>query len=285
MLLVNARSGPSPLNGTGLIAQEHIPRGTPIWRFRPGLDAAIPKAEYDRLPLPVRTQLFHYGYFHEASQTFVLSADDDRFTNHSDEPTCRVAGDYTVAVCDLAPGDEITATYSDLTWLSPRPLGFECRVYIAPCDLGHGLFAVADIRAGESILRFDGERISLADAIAKGDTMANPLQVGPFEYVDLVAPGVFGNHSCDPNAGVKADRTLVALRDIRFGEEVRYDYSTTMWEEMWTMPCRCGAPNCRGVVEDFPLLPDAVRERYLRLGVVQRFIRERLGARNSAPCA
>lgn len=150
-------------------------------------------------------------------------------------------------------------------------------VFIADCSLGRGLFAARAIAANETILRFTGQLISLADAIAKGDTEGNPLQVSETDYIDLEPPGVFGNHSCEPNAGIRDDVVLVTLRPIAAEEEIRYDYSTTMWEEGrgWSMPCRCGAALCRGVVANFPTLPSELRARYLALGIVQRFIVER----------
>jgi hypothetical protein len=158
-------------------------------------------------------------------------------------------------------------------------------VFISQCDLGRGLFAGQDFAAGEVILKFTGPTISLADALAKEDEQSNALQIGDRLYIDLESPGVFGNHSCDPNAGIMEDRVLVALRLISRGEEIRYDYSTTMWEEMWTMPCQCGSSRCRSVVRDFPELPAEVRAEYLRLRVVQRFIVRRLrgGACPNAP--
>jgi hypothetical protein len=148
----------------------------------------------------------------------------------------------------------------------------EAGVYVADCDHGRGLFVSRDVAPGEVILRFTGPVIGLAEALAKGEDQANPLQVGPREYIDLEPPGVFINHSCDPNAGVRDDVVLVALRAIPAGKEVRFDYSTSMWEEKWTMVCQCGSPDCRGLVRDFPLLAGEVRARYLSLGVVQRFI-------------
>jgi hypothetical protein len=69
---------------------------------------------------------------------------------------------------------------------------------------------------------------------------------------------------------------LAALRPIAEGEEARFDYSTSMWEELWSLDCRCGAARCRGVVGDFPCLSRKLREQYLSLGVVQRFIVSRL---------
>lgn len=71
---------------------------------------------------------------------------------------------------------------------------------------------------------------------------------------------------------------MVVLRRIAASEEIRFDYSTTMWEGIWHLDSRCGSSRCRGVISDFPLLPMELQTSYLRLGIVQRFIVERLGA-------
>jgi len=44
----------------------------------------------------------------------------------------------------------------------------------------------------------------------------------------------FFNHSCDPNAGLQIDGQkvwLVAIKNITQGEEITWDYSTTMDED------------------------------------------------------
>jgi hypothetical protein len=108
--------------------------------------------------------------------------------------------------------------------------------------------------------------------IALGDAQAYAVQIGPDRYFDTEPLGRFANHSCVPNAGVKDDRVLVALQPIAPGEEVRFDYSTTMSENYWTMVCRCRESKCRGVIRDFHLIPPALQEYYIERGVVQRFI-------------
>jgi hypothetical protein len=90
--------------------------------------------------------------------------------------------------------------------------------------------------------------------------------------MDLEKPGRYVNHSCVPNAGIKQHTQLVALRDISRGEEICYDYSTTMHENHWTMICKCGAPGCRKIVRDFRSLPEPLQRRYLDLEIVQPFI-------------
>jgi len=124
--------------------------------------------------------------------------------------------------------------------------------------------------------------ISLAEAINKGELEANPLQIGLTTYLDLEPPGVFINHSCDPNAGTRGKYDVYSLRDISAGEEVRFDYSTSMSEGRWTMVCSCRASSCRGIVSDFRVLPLSLQKHYLELGIVQPFIVDELKNANGA---
>jgi hypothetical protein len=56
----------------------------------------------------------------------------------------------------------------------------------------------------------------------------------------------FINHSCSPNTYLRVMKDRVefyALRTIKKGEELSCDYGETHHEG--TLPCQCGAPNCR----------------------------------------
>lgn len=149
-------------------------------------------------------------------------------------------------------------------------------VVIRPCALGRGLFAARSFKDGERILRFCGPEIDFATVLNKGAAQANPLQIGFNRYIDLAPPGVFANHSCNPNAGIVDDIWLIAIRNISAGEEILYDYSTTMWEGHWTMDCACNSPQCRGLIDDFHTLPHMQQRHYLKRSIVQRFIVDRL---------
>ena len=155
-------------------------------------------------------------------------------------------------------------------------------VYVKECALGRGVFAGRYFRKGELLFRFSGPIISLAAAIEKGETEGNVLQIGPSAYIDLEPPGVFANHSCEPNAGVRDGVCGYALRHIAQDEEILYDYSTTISERRWTMHCRCGTPSCRGVIGDFHDLPLELQRRYLAMGIVQPFIVGELQSSDSA---
>ena len=152
----------------------------------------------------------------------------------------------------------------------------ELNVYIAGCELGQGVFAKRHVAKGEEFLVLEGTIISFAETQRKGQTEANPVQIGDDQYLDVLPPGMYLNHSCNPNTGIVRDRIMMALCDIAVGEEVRIDYSTTMQENSWTMACRCGETICRGLITDFRLIPVTVQRRYLDLGIVQDFIRPSL---------
>ena len=138
--------------------------------------------------------------------------------------------------------------------------------------LGRGVFATQAFRPGQPILVLSGPVLDHAEVLGLGGDRAYALQIGRDQYLDTMPPGRYANHSCDPNAGIMNDRMLIALRSIEPGEEIRFDYSTTMIQDHWTMECRCGQPTCRRVILDFHHLPPITQNRYLQLGIVQRFI-------------
>jgi SET domain-containing protein len=148
---------------------------------------------------------------------------------------------------------------------------------IANSRTGQGLFAAEFIPGGREILEFTGPLLTLNEVRARGPAAANALQIGIDRYLFLDEPGRFINHSCVPNAGVRNDTHLVALRDIPAGEEIHFDYSTTV-SDGWTMTCLCGQPECRKLIVAFQLLPSPLRMRYALLGLVQRFILEQIEA-------
>jgi uncharacterized protein len=144
--------------------------------------------------------------------------------------------------------------------------------FVKKCELGFGTFATRRILEGEMILVFGGPLIDFSETKRRRQWECMPIQIGPNQYIDTQPPGVFVNHSCTPNAGVSADRNLIALRQIEQGEEIRFDYSTTMEEGSFTMRCMCGATNCRGIVDDFSTLPNELKAKYLNGSIVMSFI-------------
>ena len=123
---------------------------------------------------------------------------------------------------------------------------------------GYGVFAVAKIKKGELICVWGGIAYSykeICELSKKHPHYAtNPISVydgyylGPVNKYDL-DDGERFNHSCDPNAGVKGQIILVARRDIKKGEEICFDYDTTETCDEGSFKCKCGAKNCREVVD------------------------------------
>jgi hypothetical protein len=155
-------------------------------------------------------------------------------------------------------------------------------VVVGRSAIGRGVFAAQYFQPGQPILTFGGRVLTTPEMLALGTDRAYALQVGPAQFLDLTPPGRYLNHSCDPNAGILDGRSLIALRPIVPGEEIRFDYSTAMREDHWTMECRCGEYLCRRVVLDFHHLPSITQNRYLQLGIVQRFIVDEVRRRSPA---
>jgi uncharacterized protein len=137
---------------------------------------------------------------------------------------------------------------------------------------GRGAFATRRIRRGARILEYVGERISDAEADRRydDDAMEHPhtflFTVDANTVIDGAVGGNAGrfmNHSCDPNCeAVDEDGRIFieALRNIRVGEELVYDYRLERdghWRKEFAerYACRCGAPNCRGVLLIRPKRP------------------------------
>lgn len=127
---------------------------------------------------------------------------------------------------------------------------------------GRGVFARRDLAAGTPVLTFGG-RLVVAEDVA--DELA-AMQVGSTLWLVTPDGGTtiedFANHSCAPNVGfVDGTVTLRALRALRAGEEVCWDYSTSIRAPTWRLRCRCGAEACRGSLTGFDGLAPADRAR------------------------
>jgi hypothetical protein len=62
------------------------------------------------------------------------------------------------------------------------------------------------------------------------------------------------NHSCSPNVFIDEAWDYRTLRAIRKGEELSIDMGTIMTNPSYRLKCRCGLPNCVGVIK--PRNPD-----------------------------
>lgn len=147
-------------------------------------------------------------------------------------------------------------------------------VYLSRSPIaGTGVFAARRFRPGELILSFAEGRPEVVPYLTTivGAREGFYLQVGADKYILPRPPSLYVNHCCDPNAGVRDLTQLVALGGIEAGEEITFDYSTSMAEDGWEMDCACGSAACRGRVRDFKHLLAGRQNFYMRRGLVGAF--------------
>ncbi len=145
-------------------------------------------------------------------------------------------------------------------------------ISIQGSKFGKGLFATVDIPKNTIISRVTGRLMNFRETVALKERESHTFQIGPDLYILCETPFLYSNHSCDPNCGLTPELEVKTLRNIKKGEELFWDYSTSMMERHWTMQCRCGAPNCRGLITDFDLLPEKLQNKYIKLNIVLPFI-------------
>jgi uncharacterized protein len=145
-------------------------------------------------------------------------------------------------------------------------------VCVQDSTLGKGIFAQKPIANRSLITRIRGKELTFEDSLKLGERESYCLQVDIDKYIIPDEPFLYSNHSCDPNSGINSRLELIALRPIYTGEEVTWDYSTSMLERHWTMKCHCGSPNCRRLITDFDFLSEQLQKTYLHLGIVLPFL-------------
>jgi hypothetical protein len=69
------------------------------------------------------------------------------------------------------------------------------------------------------------------------------------------------NHSCRPNCAGTELGLEIAIVDIPADVELTNDYCCLGIEDSEGFPCRCGLPDCRGVVAPAPSLSTRLRPR------------------------
>lgn len=151
---------------------------------------------------------------------------------------------------------------------------------------GVGVYASQTISKGTLICRMSGENIDfdeLVNRVISGVEMASdPLATSMSTYIDLDETSRSFNHSCEPNAYIRSVNELVAIRNIEPGEEICFDYSTTMHYpeerilsaglELWSCSCNCGKAQCRKVIDQFKTLSEEQQSYYLQNGFMPDFM-------------
>src|SRR3989344_7157958 len=132
---------------------------------------------------------------------------------------------------------------------------------------GKGVFATQDIKKGSVVLEVDDSQVvEDASKLTKYQNEYECDYLANGKVVLMQSPEKYINHSCDPSTYVKTinrKRKVLAMRDIKKGEEITYDYSINGYND-GTFKCRCGSPICRGVYQgNFFKLPKDIQIKYL----------------------
>lgn len=136
---------------------------------------------------------------------------------------------------------------------------------------GNGIFATEKISKEERVIRYRGKLRSHDDVDGQYGDLDEDGHTFLFTLNDdyVIDANVKGNvarwinHSCDPNCEAtieehesnrRKDKVFIeAIREIKAGEELTYNYGITLDErhtpklkKLWG--CRCGAKNCTGTM-------------------------------------
>jgi SET domain-containing protein len=111
MLLVKTYLGKSRIHGLGVLAGEFIAKGTRIWRYVEGFDRCYTAKQFARLPKAAKDFIRHHGY--RVDGEILLTMDNDRHMNHSEDANTYLRDGYAVARRDIRKGEEITNDYRE----------------------------------------------------------------------------------------------------------------------------------------------------------------------------
>jgi len=121
-----------------------------------------------------------------------------------------------------------------------------------------GLYAAKSIKSGKIIINYKGKLVTKKE-VEKNPKFDNDKAIylfninnrydmdGDFKYNDARLI----NHSCNPNCEVDGKGLklwIVAIKDIKKGEELSYDYGFGYDEDYKQFVCKCGAKNCVGYI-------------------------------------
>ena len=133
-------------------------------------------------------------------------------------------------------------------WLSPKT---EIKKTL---EKSMGIFAIQPILKGETIIVYGGDYTDTMGA--KKAKLSGKLVMQWDEDLFTVedrgeGKGYYINHACDPNAWMKDAFTIIAMKDIKAGEEITIDYAVFKkieddYVSKWK--CKCKSPICRGQV-------------------------------------
>lgn len=133
------------------------------------------------------------------------------------------------------------------SWISPKTKkGLPSKIH------GKGFFAIEPISKDEVVAvkagyvldksqfetvksKIGGSEIQVADGIF----------IGPTNEDEVDDSMIYFNHSCGPNIGIGGNILIVAMGDIKAGDELTLDYAMEWADPDLELNCNCGKTFCR----------------------------------------
>jgi hypothetical protein len=118
-----------------------------------------------------------------------------------------------------------------------------------------------------------GEQISPLSAGITSDTptyLTMQLDIG--KHITMVPEFLqYINHSCDPNTFFDTtEMQVIALKNIKEGEELTFFYPSSEWEMQQPFQCYCGSSHCLGQIRGAAFIPDNVLKQYRLTDFIQQ---------------
>jgi SET domain-containing protein len=134
-------------------------------------------------------------------------------------------------------------------WLTPKARVFKSKIF------GYGPHAIQNIKKGELIRVTGGIIIPKKDIKKYHKKMGFAAEVqvddnffiAPSDDKERKDTGLF-NHSCDPNVGFLDSIRIIAIRNVKKGEELCLDYAF-FGGAFEPFKCKCGSVNCRKIIK------------------------------------
>tara|TARA_Y100000590_G_scaffold317602_1_gene359295 strand:+ start:787 stop:1272 length:486 start_codon:yes stop_codon:yes gene_type:complete len=147
---------------------------------------------------------------------------------------------------------------------------------------GSGLFANHDIKKGEQVIQYIGDKVIKREGDKRADKQIKKAEknkkngmVYVFELNKKydIDGGVsrnyarFINHSCDPNCEVDITNNEIwisSIKKIKKGAELTYNYGYTFDTDYVDHICKCGSKKCVGYIlsdDDWPKLKKEIKKK------------------------
>jgi hypothetical protein len=118
------------------------------------------------------------------------------------------------------------------------------QVRVGKSSAGLGLYAEEDIKKGQFIIEYTGEKISTEEAQKRGGQYLFEINSKwTLDGRDRSHTARYINYSCDPNCeprNVKNHIKIYAIKDIKKGTELTYNYGEEFFNEIIKKKgCKC----------------------------------------------